>query len=169
MVKLVFGYLATAIVILSILVVISRKAVHSVLWMLLLFFHIAGVYIFLNAEFLAATQVIVYAGAILVLFLFVIMLINLKEDIEIEQFVGGWPIGISMALSILITLLLGLNGFKSSFTGEWSIENIEKITHTKALGKVLFTEYLLPFEIASIILLVAIVGAVVLAKKKLRS
>jgi NADH-quinone oxidoreductase subunit J len=76
--KLFFGYYAVVILFLSVLVVTRKNPVHSVMWMLLLFFHIAGLYLFLNAEFIAAIQIIVYAGAILVLFLFVVLLLNLK-------------------------------------------------------------------------------------------
>ncbi len=169
MVEWFFGYLAGAVILLSILVVLSRNPVHSVLWMLLMFLHVAGLYLLLNAEFLAATQVIVYAGAILVLFLFVVMLLNLKEEIRVKEFTGGWPVRLLIAAGIMIVLKVGLAGFKVGFKGPWSIETIEKVTDTKALGKVLFTEYILPFEIASLILLVAIVGAVFLAKKRLRT
>ncbi len=151
------------------MVVMSRNAIHSVLWMLVMFFHVAGVYLMLNAEFLAATQIIVYAGAILVLFLFVIMLLNLREEMNIEQLIDGWPAGLSLAVAMLVVLILALGSFSVKPWGQWSIEVVEKTTQTKALGKVLYTEYLLPFEIASLVLLVAIIGAVVLAKKKLKS
>jgi len=164
-----FGYLAGAIIILSILVVLGRNAVHSVLWMLLMFLHVAGLYLLLNAEFLAATQVIVYAGAILVLFLFVVMLLNLKEELRVRQFTRGWLFRGLIALGIVYILRKGLEGFRVGFKGPWSIEAVEKATHTKALGKVLFTGYILPFEIASLVLLVAIIGAVFLAKRRLRS
>ncbi len=169
MVEWFFGYLAGAVILLSILVVLSRNPVHSVLWMLLMFLHVAGLYLLLNAEFLAATQVIVYAGAILVLFLFVVMLLNLKEEMRIKRFTGGWPFRLLIAAGIMIILKKVLEGFKVGFKGPWSIEAIEQATHTKALGRVLFTEYILPFEIASLILLVAIIGAVFLAKKRLRT
>jgi NADH-quinone oxidoreductase subunit J len=169
MVELIFGYFAITILVISLLVVTSRNPVHSVLWMLLLFFHVAGVYLMLNAEFLAATQIIVYAGAILVLFLFTIMLLNLREEMRLKRFTIGWPAGLVVATGVLIVLMVGLKGFKTTFVGPWGIKEIEKATHTKALGKVLFTEYLLPFEIASLVLLVAILGAVVLAKKKLKT
>jgi len=168
-VEIFFGYFAIAIVVCSLLVVLSNNPVHSVLWMLVLFFHIAGVFVMLNAEFLAATQIIVYAGAILVLFLFVIMLLNLREEISMEQLIDGWPAGLSIALAILIMLLFSLGTISVKPEGPWSIEAVKKATHTKALGKVLYTEYLLPFEVASLVLLVAIIGAVVLAKKKLKS
>jgi NADH-quinone oxidoreductase subunit J len=169
MVEIIFGYFAITILIISLLVVTSRNPVHSVLWMLLLFFHVAGIYLLLNAEFLAATQIIVYAGAILVLFLFTIMLLDLREEMQIQRFTRGWPAGLLISTGVLIVLITGLKGFKTTFVGQWDIKEIEEATHTKALGKVLFTEYLLPFEIASLVLLIAILGAVVLAKKKLKT
>ncbi len=169
MVEAFFIYFALMIVFCSVMVVTGKNPVHSVLWMLVMFFHVAGVYLMLNAEFLAATQIIVYAGAILVLFLFVIMLLDLRDEITTEHAVGGWPAGVALAVSFLLFALLALTGFSVKATGVWSIEEVSKITHTKALGKVLYTEYLFPFEIASLILLIAIVGAVVLAKKRLKS
>ncbi len=168
MVEVFFGYLAGAIVLLSLLVVFGRNPVHSVLWMLLMFMHVAGLYLMLNAEFLAATQVIVYAGAILVLFLFVIMMLNLREEMRARQFTGWWPVRFLIALGIAAVLVSSLAGFEAGFKGRWSIEAVEKATHTKAIGQVMFTEYILPFEIASLVLLVAIVGAVFLAKRRLR-
>src|SRR3990172_1904202 len=98
--ELLFAYRAGAIIALSILVITARNPVHSVLFMLLMFFHIAGLYLTLNAEFLAAIQVMVYAGAILVLFLFVVLLLNLKEEVTAERFVGPWPLGLSAALGL---------------------------------------------------------------------
>jgi NADH-quinone oxidoreductase subunit J len=134
--------------------------------MLVLFFHIAGLYLFLNAEFLAAVQLILYAGAILVLFLFVIMMLNLKEELTAERFIGEWPIGVALGISILMFIYFAISKFIQGPAGQYTIEAIKKETHTKIIGKVLYTEYLFPFEIASLILLIAIVGAIVLAKKR---
>ncbi|GAB4415870.1 MAG: NADH-quinone oxidoreductase subunit J [Thermodesulfovibrionales bacterium] len=169
MAELIFAYLSVSIIILSILVVTRRNPVHSVLFMLLLFFHIAGIYLTLNAEFLAAIQMIVYAGAILVLFLFVILLLNLREELTVESYIGPWPLGLSAALALLLMVLLSLRSFIAGPEGPFGTEVMRAETNTKILGKVLFTEYLYPFEIVSIILLVAIIGAIVLAKKRLRS
>jgi len=167
--KLFFGYFASAIIIFSLLVITRRNPVHSVMWMLLLFFHIAGLYLFLNAEFIAAIQVIVYAGAILVLFLFVILLLNLREEFRIKKFMGAWPAGFLISIFLLVAIISSLRYLEVSPSGKYSIEFIQKETHTKALGQVLYTDFLFPFEIASLALLVAIVGAIVLAKKKMRS
>ncbi len=167
--EVIFAYLAAAIIVLSILVVTRRNPVHSVLIMLLLFFHIAALYLTLDAEFLAAIQVIVYAGAILVLFLFVILLLNLKEEMVVSRYIGPWPLGLMAALGLLFVITLSLRSFVAGPSGQITAALIKTETHTKVLGKILFTEYLYPFEIVSMVLLVAIVGAIVLAKKKLRS
>lgn len=165
--KLFFGYFAIVMVVLSLLIITRRNPVHSVLWMIVLFFHIAAMYLFLNAEFLAAVQIILYAGGILVLFVFVIMMLNLKEELTVERFIGEWPIGVALGVSILMFIFFKVSEIAQGPVGEFTIESIKEETHTKALGKVLYTDYILPFEIAGVILLVAIVGAIVLAKKKI--
>lgn len=167
--KLFFGYYAVVIVFLSLLVVTRKNPVHSVMWMLLLFFHIAGLYLFLNAEFVAAIQVIVYAGAILVLFLFVVLLLNLKEELKEDRFIGSWPIAFFTASATFVIISAALRSLVLAPPGAYTIDVIRQATHTKALGRLLYTDFLFPFEIASMILLVAVVGAIVLAKRKLRS
>jgi NADH-quinone oxidoreductase subunit J len=167
--ELFFGYYAGMIILLSLLVVTRKNPVHSVMWMLLLFFHIAGMYLFLNAEFIAAIQVIVYAGAILVLFLFVVLLLNLREEIQTKRFIGSWPAGFVVSAVILLGIVSALKSYIPGPTGKYSIEFLQRETPTKVLGQVLYTDYLFPFEIASLVLLVAIIGAIVLAKRKLRS
>jgi len=163
-----FSYFAGMIVTLSLLVVTRKNPVHSVLWMLLLFVHIASLYLFLNAEFLAAIQIIIYAGAILVLFLFVIMLLNLRKEETEKRFQRQWPFGLAVGivLAVFTVLIVGKIGVLPPL-GQYSVEAIKSEGHIMTVGKVLYTEFLLPFEIASVILLVAIVGAVVLAKRSL--
>ncbi|MCX7792989.1 MAG: NADH-quinone oxidoreductase subunit J [Thermodesulfovibrionales bacterium] len=167
MIQIFFAYLAIAIIGLSIFIITRKNPVHSVLGMLFMFIHVGALYLFLNAEFLAAVQVIVYAGAILVLFLFAIMILNIKEELKTELFIGSWVMAIPVTAGLAIMLLLGLRTIKPGYTGSHSIEYIKTMTHTKAFGKELFMNYLLPFELVSIILLVAIVGAIVLSKKRL--
>ncbi len=167
--ELFFGYFAAAIVIMSVLVVTRKNPVHSVMWMLLLFFHIASLYLFLDAEFMAAIQVIVYAGAILVLFLFVVLLLNLKEELKTNRFIASWPAGLIIAAAMLFNVIVALRSFIPGPQGIYTDALIQSETHTKILGRVLYTRYLFPFEIASLILLIAIIGAIVLAKKKVRS
>lgn len=164
--KLAFGYLAGAIIILALLAITRRNPVHSVLLMLIMFFHIAGLYLSLNAEFLAAIQVIVYAGAILVLFLFVILLLNLKHEITIDRYVGPWPFGLSAALALGLGIFTSLRTFVTGQEGKITADLVKADTNTRLLGKALLTDYLYPFEVLSVVLLIAIIGAIVLTKKK---
>ena len=167
--ELFFGYYAVVITFLSMLVVTRKNPVHSVMWMLLLFFHIAGLYLFLNAEFIAAVQIIVYAGAILVLFLFVVLLLNLKEELKIDMLIGSWPAAFVIVSVFFVIVSITLKSIVIAPPGKYSIAFIQQATHTKVLGQLLYTEFLFPFEIASLILLVAVIGSIVLAKRKLRS
>jgi NADH-quinone oxidoreductase subunit J len=167
--KLFFAYFAFAILFISMLVVTRKNPVHSVLWMLLLFFHLAGLYLFLNAEFLAAVQIVVYAGAILVLFLFVVFLLNLKEEVKMKRFITGWPAGFTFALGIFLLFVIMFRSFLLGPQGKYTVALIEKESHIEVLGKLLYTEFLFPFEVASLILLIGMVGAIVLEKKKLKS
>ncbi|MEW6214221.1 MAG: NADH-quinone oxidoreductase subunit J [Nitrospirota bacterium] len=167
--ELFFAYFAFAIVVLSILVITRKNPVHSVLWMLLLFFHIASLYLFLNAEFMAAIQVIVYAGGILVLFLFVVILVSIKEELRIARFISAWPTGLTFAIALFIALFFSIRSFIAAPPSKYTVDLIKKETHVQVLGKLLYTDFLFPFEVASLILLVAIVGAVVLAKRRFKS
>lgn len=167
--QLFFIYFAFAIIGLSLLVVTRKNPVHSVLWMLLLFFHIASLYLFLNAEFMAAIQVIVYAGGILVLFLFVVLLMNIREELRIGKYIGAGPTGFTFAAALLVVVLMSIRSFVAAPPGIYTIDLIKSETHTKVLGKLMYTEFLYPFEITSLILLVAIIGAIVLAKRRLKT
>jgi NADH-quinone oxidoreductase subunit J len=166
--QLFFAYFAFAITLFSFLVVTRKNPVHSVMWMLLLFFHIASLYLFLNAEFMAAIQIIVYAGGILVLFLFAVLLVNIKEEIKIGKYISAAPTSFTFAVGLLVVVIMSIRSFVAAPPGIYSIEVIKQETHTKALGMLLYTEFLYPFEVASLILLVAIIGAIVLAKRRLK-
>lgn len=163
-----FFYNAAAIIVLSLLVVTRKNAVHSVLFMLALFFHIAGLYLFLNAEFIAALQIVVYAGAILVLFLFVVFLLNLKTEDSSQRYVTNWPTAAVLGIAIFAAIAFSLNSFVQGPLGPYTIEAIKEQSHIKVIGTVLYTRYIFPFELASLILLVAMVGSITLAKKKLK-
>jgi NADH-quinone oxidoreductase subunit J len=164
-----FVYLAAVVLGGSVLVVTRRNPVHSVLWMLLVFVHIAIVFVFLNAEFLAAMQIIIYAGAVLVLFLFVLMLLDLRaSDLE-RKLQKQWPLGVILATSFLVVLGVILSRSRAQVEpGRYTVDFIQNEGNVSTVGKVLFSEFILPFEIASLILLVAILGAVVLAIKKVK-
>lgn len=164
--QLFFFYFACVIAVASVLVVALRNPIYSALSLLIMFFHVAGLYVTLHAEFLAAVQVIVYAGAILVLYLFVVMLLNLKQD---DRYHRQWPaagfVGASLVVESLILMLLKGRAIPPAPTG--SETTTEGLGNTESLGDVLYSTYLFPFEVASLILLVAMIGAIVLAKKDL--
>lgn len=167
--EIFFWYLAAAITVLALLVITRRNPVHSVLYMLVLFFHVAALYLFLDAEFMAAIQVIVYAGAILVLFLFVVLLLNLREEVMDRRYIGLWPLGLVLAAGISAVMFKALKSLAVGPQGIYSAEYMARESNVAALGKLLYTEFLFPFEVASVVLLVAIVGAIVLAKKRMHS
>ncbi|HUJ16946.1 MAG TPA: NADH-quinone oxidoreductase subunit J [Nitrospirota bacterium] len=160
--KLIFLYFAAVIVVSAVLMISRRNPIHSVMFMLLLFFHIAGLFVLLNAEFLAAVQLIVYAGAILILYLFVVMLLNVDQEQQTVRANKFWPWVAAFGLLIAgeIVLLVSRGSFPR--TAEQTMRTGVGI---KELGQVLYSRYLIPFEIASVILLVGLVGAVMLAKK----
>ena len=161
----VFFYFAGVIVATSLLVVALRNPIYSTLSLLIMFFHMAGLFVTLHAEFLAAVQILVYAGAILVLYLFVVMLLNVKEELRYHPQV---PLGVLLVLTLLTeTLLLYLSGnYPDRTPPTVAGEGLpEAIGNTEAIGEVLYSTYLFPFEVASLILLVAMIGAVILAKK----
>jgi NADH-quinone oxidoreductase subunit J len=161
-----FGYCALMIIASGILAISLRNPVHSVLMVLVLFFHMAGLYLTLNAEFLAAVQIIVYAGAILVLYLFVLFLVSLREELHLDAFVPGAWLGRIIAVGLAVGLLYVIPAFTLGEKGTWSVSAIRELTHTKALGQELYSAYLLPFEIAGLILLVALIGGLVLARRE---
>lgn len=171
---LVFYTLAVAIVGLGILVITARNAVHSVLFLVLDFLFVAALYITLNAEFLAVIQIMVYAGGIVVLYLFVVMLVNLKRDPEenVDNRRLGW-IGMGLALVVLVELVAIAYASSARSVAPTVARAAQSFPvgiqggNTEELGWVLYTDYLIPFELASILLLVAMVGAIVLAKRSL--
>lgn len=165
-----FFYNAIVIIVTSLLMVTRKNPVHSVIFMLVMFFHIAGLYLFLNAEFVAALQVVVYAGAILVLFLFVIFLLNLKPGHLERPSIANWPTAAVLSAVMFAAIAFATKGIEAG-PGKYSIQSlnsafgVEGTSHIKAVGALLYTRYIFPFEAASLILLVAMVGAIVLAKK----
>ena len=148
------------------LVVFQRHPLRSALWLIVNFFAVAGIYLLAHAEFIAAIQVIVYAGAIIVLFLFVIMLLNLRrpEESPAMPYYGQKLAGIILAGFTGLILIYGVT--RSALTA--GKEMVPGLGNTETIARSLFTDYLLPFEVTSVLLLVAIVGAVVLAKSKLK-
>jgi NADH-quinone oxidoreductase subunit J len=159
----VFLYFAAVIVTAASLVVVLRNPIYSALSLLVMFFHVAGLYVTLHAEFLAAIQIIVYAGAILVLYLFVVMLLNVKREERYNQ-QGTVALFLGVVLLTEAVLLAVSRGFTVA-TPDPGPEGTKAVGNTESIGEVLYSTYLFPFEIASLILLVAMIGAVILSKK----
>jgi NADH-quinone oxidoreductase subunit J len=156
-----FYFLSFLAILSALLVVFSKNPVHSVLYLVITFFAIAGHYILLNAQFLAVVHVIVYAGAIMVLFLYVIMLLNLNADTEPHKS-NLIKFAAAICAGMLLVIFIGsLKGAELITNSSVSNSNIGSV---KNLGMVLFTDFLLPFEVASVLLLAAMVGAVMLGK-----
>ena len=164
--QIFFMYCALMIIASGILAISLRNPVHCVLMVLVLFFHMAGLYLTLNAEFLAAVQIIVYAGAILVLYLFVLFLVSLREELRLDAFIPNAWLGRAIAAGLAAALLYAVSAFSLGEKGNWPVEAIRELTHTKVIGQELYSTYLLPFEIAGLILLVALIGGLVLARRE---
>jgi NADH-quinone oxidoreductase subunit J len=161
----IFFWLLSGLAIFSaIMVLISKNPVHSVLWLIVVFFAISGHYILLNAQFLAIVNLIVYAGAIMVLFLFVIMLMNLNADTDPQKNVWMKVIGIVTG-GLLLTVLVSAVRSSNDLVNRSAELKTGSIGLIKSLGITLFNEYTVPFELSSILFLSAMVGAVVIGKK----
>ena len=162
---LIFYALSAVTLASAFLVVLLRRPLHNVLFMILTMIGLAGLFITLHAEFIAMVQLIVYAGAVMVLFLFVIMLLNL-DQLQTREGPRAlrWWAGALIAVSVSGLILLG---FKTLAPRQVpSLEQIAGMTNTELVGRELFTNYLLPFEVASVLLLAAIIGAVILIRKQ---
>lgn len=160
--QLLFFYFGGMTIAGAVVAVLSPNLVYSALALLLTFIHIAGIYVLLNAEFIAAVQIIVYAGAILVLYLFVLMLFNPEEEkLYLHR---QYPVGIFLGVVVLCLMLFA--AFRTEILGQqgnFTVEAVRSLGHTDAIGRVLYTDYIFPFEIASLILLVAMFGSILLA------
>jgi len=166
---LLFYGLAAIMVISSCMVILRKNPVHSALFLVLTFFCLAGLYLLLQAQFIAAVQIIVYAGAIMVLFIFVIMLLNLDNEVASESGHGVqkfWAMLLCIVLAVSFVSIMTARVFTGE-KGDFPPGVVNTVGNSEVIGKLLFTEYLLPFEIASVLLLAAILGAIILAKKKL--
>ena len=169
MLQLVLFYIFGAIAVVSAILVITRhNVVHSAAFLGSTLFAVAGIFLTLHAEFLAGVQVIVYVGGILVLFVFVIMLISVERAEHERQFNRQWMIALVTAAILVGEIGYGIYRGRDSFVLPEVVTPPAAVAagNSQQVGMALYTAYLLPFEIASILLLVAIVGAVVLAKKR---
>nr|VFJ63664.1 MAG: NADH dehydrogenase subunit J [Candidatus Kentron sp. FW] len=167
--QLIFYFLSTILIFASAVVIIVRNAVHAVLFLVLAFCTSAGLWLLLEAEFLAITLVLVYVGAVMVLFLFVVMMLDIKTAPLHEGFIRYLPVGVLVALLIAaeLSMVVGAHHFGTgSFAA--TIRHGAEYSNTEALGLVLYTDYVYPFEIAAVILLVAMIAAIALAMRKRR-
>lgn len=158
----IFYLVAFLSIIFALMTIFTKNPVHSVLYLVITFFTFTIHYILLNAQFIAIVNFIVYMGAIMVLFLFVLMLLNLNQDTEPLKSTLVKVMATVAGMCLLVTTLAA---FKLVGVGDKLVGPQEEIGLVENLGKVLFKEFLLPFEISSILLLTAMVGAVLLAKK----
>lgn len=159
----VFYFLSFVAILSALMVVFSRNPVHSVLYLIITFFCIAGHYVLLNAEFLAVVHVIVYAGAIMVLFLYVIMMLNLNQESEPHKSTLLKVVATICSGLLIIVLIGSLRGTEMMMEQQPTDSSIGMV---KNLGKVMFTDFLLPFEVTSVLLLVAMIGAIMLGKSE---
>jgi NADH-quinone oxidoreductase subunit J len=164
-----FVILAVFTVVTAVLVIVQRNPVASAIFLILTFFSLAGIYLLLHAEFIAAVQVIVYAGAIMVLFLFVIMLLNLEKE---KRLVARGrlmkTVGVFLGVAFLIQIGMVFQRVLLEGTpGNFPPGKVAALGNTQVVARLLFTDFLLPFEITSVLLLVAIIGAIILVKREI--
>ena len=162
-----FYFFAFAAIASAMLVITARNPVHSVLFLILCFFNAAGLFVLLGAEFLAMILVVVYVGAVAVLFLFVVMMLDV-DFVELrEGFLDYLPIGgvIGLILLVEMILLVGTWTIAPDLIAHTSTPTVGEISNTQAIGQVLYTKYVFFFQMAGLILLIAMIGAIVLTMR----
>ncbi len=161
---IIFCVLAAVTLSTAFLTIFSKNPIHSAIYLVICFFSIAGHYLILNSQFLAIVHIIVYSGAIMILFLFTIMLMNLNKENEVHK-PRITRLGAIVSFCILCLILIKIFIDSKPIVGEY-IATGEDYQSIKVLGKVLLNEYMVPFEFASILLLTAMIGTVLLSKKE---
>ena len=163
----VFYFFAAILVFAALRVITARNPVHSALFLVLAFFTAAGIWMLLRAEFLAIALVLVYVGAVMVLFLFVVMMLDINLDRLKEGFWSYLPLGATIAFLVVVEMVLVLGG---RYFGLQALpapaDPGANYSNTRELGRLLYTDYVYPFELAAVILLVAIIAAIVLTMRK---
>jgi NADH-quinone oxidoreductase subunit J len=159
----VFFLLAAFSVFTALMVVFSKSPIYSVMWLIACFFSIAGHYVMLNAQFLAIVHIIVYAGAIMVLMLFTVMLLNLNKESEPHKSIFTKAIAIVTGGMLFLVLLAAM---RSTQLGAYEAPVTTDVGFVQKVGMKLFTDYMLPFEMTSVLFIAAMIGSVVLAKKE---
>jgi NADH-quinone oxidoreductase subunit J len=163
-----FYFFAAILVFAALRVVTSRNPVHAVLWLVLAFFTAAAHWLMLRAEFLAIVLVLVYVGAVMVLFLFVVMMLDINFDNLRKEFRSYLPVGATVGVLVLVEMALTLVGSRLGIPAGAGADPVGAGSNTKALGGLVYTEYVYPFELAAVILLVAIIAAIALTHRKRR-
>ncbi len=163
-----FYFLAIMAIVSAIAVITRRNPVHAALALIVTLLSLAGFYLMLYATFVAGVQIVLYAGGIMVLFLFVIMLVNLDDAAKVREYNRQWPVALAAVAAVAAELGYFFHRGAASFhIVEGAAAGGAAAGNTEALADSLFSEYLLPFEIASLVLLVAVVGSVIMAKKRI--
>ncbi|NNC60083.1 MAG: NADH-quinone oxidoreductase subunit J [Erythrobacter sp.] len=174
MIQVIAFYLFATLVIASgVFTIMSRNPVHSVLWLILAFFNAAGLMVMVGAEFIAVLLVIVYVGAVAVLFLFVVMMLDIDFAELRAGFIKNFPLGIAIALVLLAELVLGMGAYRAGIlelgTPDGTAAPLLGETNIESLGALMYDRYLFLFEGAGMILLVAMIGAIVLTHRDLKT
>lgn len=162
--EILFFVMAALTLVSGLLTVSTKKPIYSILYLIITFFSISGHYILLNAQFLAVINIIVYGGAILVLFVFTVMLMNLNKDDR--AFSKGFIVTAASLVSLIFFALTGKIFFQSDIKTNEIIMSEGSIGLTESIGNALYSEYVVPFELASILFVGAMIGAVLLSKKR---
>ena len=163
---LVFYMFAVITVLAALRVITARNPVHAALFLVLAFCSSAGIWILLEAEFLAITLVLVYVGAVMVLFLFVVMMLDINLEQLREGFWRWFPFGAALAVIMVFQMIWVLGNRQTAETGAEVIKHAANYSNTKELGRLIYTDYVYPFELAAVLLLVAIVTAIALTLRR---
>ena len=164
--SVIFYVFAAVLVLAALRVITSRNPVHSALWLVLSFFSAAGIWMLLHAEFLAIALVLVYVGAVMVLFLFVVMMLDVNFEKLREGFRSYIPVAAIVGVLILVEMAVAvIGGYLAPGSAPVPAQNAPGYSNTAALGRQIYTEYAFPFEIAAVILLVAIIAAIALTHR----
>ena len=168
--SVLFYVFATVLMVAALAVITAKNPIHSVFFLIVAFFNAAGLFVLLGAEYVAMTLVIVYVGAVMVLFLFVVMMLNINFEKVRAGFISYLPLGVGVAALLFVELAALL--YNSILTPATlaqvrsPIPDPEQISNAQAVGRVLYTDYLIAFQLAGVILLVAMIGAIVLTHRQ---
>jgi NADH-quinone oxidoreductase subunit J len=168
--QFIFYVLAAVAIAASVMVISARNPVHSVLFLILTFFNAAGLFVLIGAEFLGMILVVVYVGAVAVLFMFVVMMLDINFVRLREGFMQYLPVGalVGIILLVEIVLVLGSWALSSDVAASQPVPDPARLTNTEALGRLLYTDYFYLFQAAGVILLIAIIGAITLTLRERR-